>query len=148
MSYWSKYLYFERKVSLFFKNTSLFILCLAFGFIYLWYGFLKVIGISPAEQLVISATEWIFAHEFVIFLGIWEMIIGLFMIIPPLRRFALWLFFLQVPGTFLPLITNPADCFTVFPYGLTLEGQYIFKNLIMIASALVIVASLHAKEEA
>jgi len=46
------------------------------------------------------------------------------------------LFFLHVPGTFLPIIFAPQECFTAFPFQLTLEGQYIFKNFILIASAI------------
>jgi uncharacterized membrane protein YkgB len=43
-----------------------------------------------------------------------------------------------MPGTFLPLILLPEVCFTSFPFGLTLEGQYIVKNLIIISAALVV----------
>ncbi|MDB2628287.1 hypothetical protein N9Y09_02030 [Candidatus Actinomarina sp.] len=32
----------------------------------------------------------------------------------------------------------PEVCFTSFPFGLTLEGQYIVKNLIIISAALVV----------
>ena len=48
------------------------------------------------------------------------------------------LLFIQMPGTFLPLILLPEVCFTSFPFGLTLEGQYIVKNLIIISAALVV----------
>jgi uncharacterized membrane protein YkgB len=43
-----------------------------------------------------------------------------------------------MPGTFLPLILLPEACFTDFPFGLTLEGQYIVKNLVIISAALVV----------
>ena len=43
-----------------------------------------------------------------------------------------------MPGTFLPLVLLPEICFTNFPFGLTLEGQYIIKNLIIISAGLVI----------
>ena len=43
-----------------------------------------------------------------------------------------------MPGTFLPLVLFPEVCFTNFPFGLTLEGQYIVKNLIIISAALVV----------
>ena len=43
-----------------------------------------------------------------------------------------------MPGTFLPLILLPEVCFSNFPFGLTLEGQYIVKNLIIISAALVV----------
>lgn len=115
------------------------------GVIYLWYGMLKVLGISPVEELVYHATHWLGTHQFVIFLGFWEVAIGLFLIIKRFNRLGLLLLFLQFPGTFLPLFLNPEDCFTIFPFGLTLEGQYIFKNLVLISVGFVLVGSLHPR---
>ena len=60
------------------------------------------------------------------------MLTGLFM------RTTLLLLFLQMPGTALPLVILPEVCFTRFPFGLTLEGQYIVKNLVLITAGLVI----------
>ena len=71
-------------------------------------------------------------------LGWWEVITGLTMCIKPLIRISILLLFIQMPGTFLPLILLPEVCFTSFPFGLTLEGQYIVKNLIIISAALVV----------
>ncbi|MFT5623099.1 MAG: putative membrane protein YkgB, partial [Bacteroidia bacterium] len=53
--------------------------------------------------------------------------------------------FVQMPGTFLPLVLLPEVCFTQFPLGLTLEGQYIIKNLILISAALVIGGQVRQK---
>ena len=57
-------------------------------------------------------------------------------------RLSLLLLIFQMPGTFLPLVLLPEVCFTYFPIGLTLEGQYIFKNLIIISAALTIAGSI------
>ena len=43
-----------------------------------------------------------------------------------------------MPGTFLPLLLLPDVCFTAVPYGLTIEGQYIIKNLVLISAAIVV----------
>jgi hypothetical protein len=51
---------------------------------------------------------------------------------------SLLLLFLQVAGTALPLVILPEAVWTAFPYGLTLEGQYIIKNLVLIGAALVL----------
>jgi uncharacterized membrane protein YkgB len=45
----------------------------------------------------------------------------------------------------MPLVLLPDVCFTAFPFGLTLEGQYIIKNLILISAALVIGGSVRKK---
>ena len=50
-----------------------------------------------------------------------------------------------MPGTFLPLVLLPEVCFSNFPFGLTLEGQYIIKNLIIISAALVVVSTVRNK---
>jgi hypothetical protein len=51
-------------------------------------------------------------------------------------RITLMLLFLQMAGTALPLVVLPKAVWTVFPYGLTLEGQYIIKNLVLIGAGL------------
>ena len=53
-------------------------------------------------------------------------------------RVTLLLLFLQMPGTALPLVIKPDAVWTEFPYGLTLEGQYIIKNLVLIGAGLVL----------
>jgi uncharacterized membrane protein YkgB len=144
--YWKRYLELEKQVSFFLKNNAINILRLSMSGIYIWYGMLKIIEISPVEQLVFQATHWIGAHNFVIFLGFYEVLTGLFLSVKKFIRLGLIMLFLQFPGTFLPLFLNPEDCFTIVPFGLTLEGQYIFKNLVLISAALVLVASLHNKK--
>tara|TARA_B100000965_G_scaffold256245_1_gene215924 strand:- start:1689 stop:2153 length:465 start_codon:yes stop_codon:yes gene_type:complete len=111
--------------------------------IFIWFGLLKTFGISPAQELVANTVYW-FTNKsgFVIFLGWWEVLIGLTMLYKPMVRISLFLLFFQMPGTFLPLILLPEVCFTYFPMGLTLEGQYIVKNLIIISAALTITGSI------
>ena len=114
------------------------------GIIFVWFGLLKPLGISPAQDLVANTVYWFQDKmSFVKFLGWWEVVIGLTMIYKPLIRVSIFLLFIQMPGTFLPLILLPEVCFTQFPFGLTLEGQYIVKNLIIISSALVIGGTLN-----
>lgn len=140
------YFQYEKKVAFFLKGKAEALFIWAYSLIYFWYGLQKVFGVSPAEELVQRATDWIFPQEFVIFLGFWEVAIGIFLLIKKWRRFGLWLLFLQFPGTFLPLFTNPEDCFSSFPFALTLDGQYIFKNLILLAGGLMMVSWLHPQE--
>ena len=109
------------------------------GLIYIWFGILKPFGLSPAQELVENTVYWFDNPKtFVPILGWWEVVIGLTMCIKPLIRVSIFLLFIQMPGTFLPLILLPEVCFNNFPFGLTLEGQYIIKNLIIISAALVV----------
>jgi hypothetical protein len=65
-------------------------------------------------------------------LGWWEVAIGVCFLFRPLIRVAILLLAFQIPGTFLPLIVLPEYCYTKFPFALTIEGQYIIKNLLLI----------------
>lgn len=109
------------------------------GVVFLWFGALKLVpGLSPAEELVRNTIYWVDPDWFLYVLAIWEMLIGLGLIFGKFMRLTLLLLFLQMPGTALPLLILPETVWTAFPYGLTLEGQYIVKNLVLIGSALVL----------
>tara|TARA_Y100000994_G_scaffold242101_1_gene238655 strand:+ start:84 stop:506 length:423 start_codon:yes stop_codon:yes gene_type:complete len=121
------------------NNYGILLLRYSLAMIFIWFGLLKPFGISPAQELVENTVYWFDDKAtFVKFLGWWEVAIGVTICFRPLIRISIFLLFLQMPGTFLPLVLLPEVCFTDFPYGLTLEGQYIVKNLIIISSALVI----------
>ena len=118
------------------------VLRVAIAVVFVWFGALKVFGISPAGDLVASTVYVVDPALFVPVLGVWEVVIGLCLCYRPLIRFGIFLLFLQLPGTFLPIILLPEVVFTAVPYGLTVEGQYIIKNLVIIGAALVIGGTL------
>ena len=129
----------DKLVSRYMFIYGIIFLRFSIGLIFIWFGFLKPFGISPAQELVTNTVYWFDDKvSFVKFLGWWEVVIGITMCIKPLIRISIFLLFLQMPGTFLPLVLLPEICFTNFPFGLTLEGQYIIKNLIIISAGLVI----------
>lgn len=118
----------------------------AIGVVFIWFGALKTIGeLSPAYDLVAATVYWLTPEIIVPLLGLWEVGIGLAFLFTPLTRVAILLLALQMPGTFLPLVLLPEVCFTIFPFGLTIEGQYIVKNLVIIGSALVIGSTIQAR---
>lgn len=106
--------------------------------VFVWFGGLKLVELSPATELVRNTVYFFPPDVFIYVLGVWEVLIGLGLMFRPAIRLALLLLALQMPGTFLPLVILPDVCFTSFPFGLTLEGQYIVKNLILISAGLVI----------
>ena len=129
----------DESISSMMNTYGIIFLRYSIGIIFIWFGILKPFGVSPAQDLVANTVYW-FDNKlaFVKFLGWWEVAIGLTMCYKPMIRLSIFLLFIQMPGTFLPLILLPDICFTYFPFGLTLEGQYIVKNLIIISSGLVI----------
>ncbi len=129
----------------FMDRVGLVFLRFAIGVIFIWFGALKTVGeLSPAYDLVAATVYWLTPEIIVPLLGLWEIAIGLAFLFTPLTRVAIFLLALQMPGTFLPLVLLPEICFTIFPVGLTIEGQYIVKNLVIIGSALVIGSRIQA----
>jgi len=115
------------------------------GIIFIWFGLLKPLGLSPAAELLANTVYWWTPEIVVPAIGWWEVAIGVTFLIPQLTRVAIFLLAIQMPGTFLPLVLLPEVCFTVIPWGLTLEGQYIVKNLVIIGAALVIGSTIETK---
>jgi uncharacterized membrane protein YkgB len=118
------------------------------GIIFFWFGMLKFFeGLSPAEALATRTIELLtfglVGPDVVRFgLAAWEVLIGIGLMFRIRLRETLLLMFLQMLGTMTPIILLPEEVFTVFPYGLTLEGQYIFKNLVVISAGIVIGATV------
>jgi uncharacterized membrane protein YkgB len=110
----------------------------ALALVFVWFGLLKPLEASPANDLVKRTIYWLPPEVFLPVLGWWEVAIGLCLLWRPLARLGLLLLFLQMPGTFLPLFILPEVCFRSFPFELTMEGQYIVKNLVLIAAAIVV----------
>lgn len=118
---------------------GLLIMRLGLGLVFFWFGALKLVpGLSPAEDLVRHTIYFVDPDLFLPVLAVWEMLIGLGLITGKFMRVTLLLLFLQMPGTALPLVLLPEVTWTAFPYGLTMEGQYIIKNLALIGAALVL----------
>ena len=118
---------------------GLFVLRIGLGIVFFWFGVLKFFpGLSPAETLVRNTVYFINPDIFIPILALWETLIGIGLITGKYMRFTLLLLFLQMPGTALPLFVLPDVVWNTFPFGLTLEGQYIVKNLVLIGAGLVL----------
>ena len=108
------------------KGISL--LRISLGVIFLWFGMLKFFaGLSPAEALATRTIDMLtfgmIGPTTVRFgLAAWEVLIGIGLLLKIRLRETLLLMFVQMLGTMTPIVLLPEEVFTVFPYGLTLEG--------------------------
>jgi len=137
----------DQAITRWMARYSLGILRFGLGVIFVWFGALKLFpGLSPAEELVRNTIYFLNPDFFLPILAIWEMLIGIGFLAgfatKKFERLTILLLFAQMPGTALPLIILPEVCWTSFPFGLTLEGQYIIKNLAIIGSALALGATV------
>lgn len=128
----------EMRVAAWMEKHGFTLLRIAMGVVFIWFGALKPLGLSPAEELVAKTTSWLPIPHFLVILGVWEVAIGVCFLSQRLIRWALILLFVHMPGTMLPLVMLPEVTFVEFPFVLTLEGQYIIKNLVLVAAAIVL----------
>lgn len=73
-------------------------------------------------------------------LGVWEMLIGFGIILKRVLRCVLVLLCVHLVGTFTAVWFKPSLFFVQggFPFSLTVDGEFVIKNLVLIAAALVI----------
>jgi len=118
------------------------------GVVFFWFGVLKFFpSMSPGEDL---AGRTIDALTFglvppqvsLLLLAATETLIGLGLISGLCLRATLLVLLLQMLGTLTPLVLFPALTFAHAPYAPTLEGQYILKNIVLVAAALTIGATV------
>jgi uncharacterized membrane protein YkgB len=129
----------DRKVIGFMSSYAILLLRLSLGIVFIWFGLLKVIGVSPVFDLASHIVYWLPSELFVPLLGIWEMAIGVGLLSGKALRVILSLLFLQLAGTFLVLIILPETAFQGGnPLFLTTEGEFVIKNLVLIAAGLAV----------
>ena len=123
-------------------NTNDFLVRIPIFIIFFWFGFLKIMDLSPAQQLVKDTVYWmpfLSAETWTYIIGVWEVLIAICFLFKRTTLIAMILLFLQMSGTFLPLLILPEITFqNSNPFLPTLEGQYIIKNIIIITAALII----------
>lgn len=109
--------------------------------LYVWFGVLKILGTSPAspmvQELLSRTMPFISFDLFIVLFGAFEVLIGILFIIPKCNKIALVLFTAHMITTTLPLFIMTSFVWTG-PLTPTLEGQYIIKNIALIACALTV----------
>ena len=138
----------DVKITRWMAKHSLSLLRVSIGIIFFWFGVLKFFdGLSPTQDLAIKTIDVVtfgLLTPSIIILGlaIWETAIGIGLIFSLFMRETLLLLYLQMIGTFLPVLFFPSEVFNIFPYSLTLEGQYIIKNLVLLSAGIVLGATV------
>ncbi|MDH6180980.1 putative oxidoreductase [Microbacteriaceae bacterium SG_E_30_P1] len=129
------------------KPTSIPLLRIALGVVYLWFGVLKVIGATPVGDLVAAMMPFLPANVAVTGMGIVEVILGGLLIAGVLVPWVAAVQIAHLLGTFAVFVIYPAVVFTGNPLFVTFEGEFIAKNLVLIAGLLVVAgySTAHAK---
>jgi len=130
---------FDEFVTKELRRRSIPMLRVALGIVFVWFGALKIFGVSPVADLI-QSTYWFFpANEFLLILGIWEVVIGVGLLFKIALRATIALLLLQMAGTFFAAILAPGIFVDVQNVMLlTMEGEFLVKNLVLVSAALVI----------
>ena len=65
--------------------------------VFIWFGILKPLGYSVANELVERTVYWFDPAWFIPFLGWWEVLIGVTLLVRPWVRVAIFLLLAQMP---------------------------------------------------
>jgi len=142
----------DRRITGWMADHGLTLLRLALALVFFWFGALKLIpGASPAEGLAAATIERLTLGAIpgptaLTILAVWEVAIGIGLFIGRGMRITLFLLFVQMLGTVTPLALFPDQTFSQFPWAPTLEGQYIIKNVVLVAAAIVLGATVRGGE--
>jgi uncharacterized membrane protein YphA (DoxX/SURF4 family) len=134
----------DARITAFLARTSIPALRIALGIVFFWFGVLKFFpGLSPAEDLAARTIEVLTGglvqpSVSLPVLATWECLIGLGLLTGRFLRATLFLLVVQMAGAITPLFLFPGETFTHVPYAPTLEGQYIVKNIVLIAAAMTV----------
>lgn len=139
------------KVNTWLTQNAMNLLRISIGIIYVWFGALKYFpNLSPADQLAKDTIHLITfglipSGVSIIMLAVWETALGFVLMAGVWKRAVFYILVLHMLCTFVPLFFFVDVSFTTSPYAFTLVGQYIMKNLIIIAAALVLNAHAQGK---
>ncbi|MEW6207358.1 MAG: DUF417 family protein [Acidobacteriota bacterium] len=123
------------------RRKIIFLLRLSLAAVFFWFGVLKVAGASPALDLLKHSFPLLADSPYLEMLGAGEMAIALGLVIDRLAKHASLLMMLHLVCTLTVALVSPSLIFSPsFPV-LTMEGEFIAKNIVLIMAGMVILAS-------
>jgi len=105
------------------------------GIVYLWFGALKLAHLSPVLELIRRASPLLAKAPFYNLLAFSELALGAMLLAGVWKRWTAALAVMHLIGTFSVVFSSPQTAFRPsFPI-LTMEGEFVVKNLVLIAAA-------------
>lgn len=128
-----------RRLDRLLRLVSLPLLRVSLGLVFGWFGALKVAGVTPVQDLIADTVPWLDARWLVPALGWFEVAIGLALVAGYHLRWVCAAMVAHLCGTFLTVLTQPDALFRDGnPLMLTMTGEFVAKNLVLITAGLVV----------
>ncbi|HEV2778136.1 MAG TPA: hypothetical protein VGX25_01925 [Actinophytocola sp.] len=129
------------------RQISLPLLRLTIGTVFLWFGALKVADVTPVGDFVARTLPWFDRAWVLPVLGWFEIGVAVLLIAGRALTLVCAALVAHLTGTFLSLVMQPEVTFQDGnPLMLTTEGEFVVKNLVFIAAALVIAARFQLRD--
>jgi putative oxidoreductase len=123
------------------------LLRISLGIVYIWFGALKVFDATPVGQLVAKTVPFLPEKIFVPGLGVFEVMLGLGLIVGRYLGIVALLMVGHLAGTFLVLVTQPQEAFVHGnPLMLSMTGEFVVKNVVLITAGLVLATRPRVRE--
>ena len=134
----------DLRLIAFFRRSFIPVARFSIFLIFFWFGFIKLLGLSPASPLAKALVEQTVGLQYFdtlfVVLALMECIIGILFLFPKATRIVVPLLLAHILIVCSPLLLVPAYTWQSFLVP-TLEGQYIIKNAVVVAVAIGIAAS-------
>ena len=129
----------EQSEETFIDKIAIPLLRLSLGIVYIWFGALKIFGVSPVSDIVAKTLRPLPENVSVPLMGLWEVTIGIGLLLRMALKAILPLFFLQIAGTFMTFLRAPEEVFQDNnPLLLSKEGEFALKNLVLLSAGLAV----------
>ncbi|WP_410538376.1 DoxX family membrane protein [Streptomyces sp. KL2] len=135
-----------RALAALYRRHSFTVLRVSVGLLFLWFGTLKLMpGASPAEDMATRVMSELTSGRLPVdlsrpLLATAEILIGAGLVTGLLLRLTLLAFFVHMAGTFTALAVLPAEMWDGSLAYPTMAGQYVLKNVVLVAAGLAVAA--------
>jgi uncharacterized membrane protein YkgB len=136
----------DHRVAVVMHDRAAPLLRVSLAVVFMWFGALKLAGLSPAGPLVADTVPWLNPAWFVPALGAVELTLGAALLLDRARTLVAGVLAAHLAGTFLTFAMQPG---TTFQHGnpllLTLVGEFVLKNLVLLCAALVLAEPIRSR---
>lgn len=146
-----KFARFESELHGWLVDHAVAILRVSIGAVFLAFGVLKFFpDVSPAQDLAETtfgklSFGLIPGGVAIVGIAALECFIGICLLLNRWMRLAMWLLVFELVGVLSPIALLPARLFAGPGHAPTLEGQYVIKDVILVAAAMVVAAGTFRK---
>lgn len=140
MGLWRKFqIYFDASIGRRVRKYAIPALRISVGIVFLWFGLLKILNVSPIAYMIEKSYPFLPFPAAIVVLGVFEFLIGLGLVFKKYVRLVVILLWLQMLGVLGSVVFAPSLFFVGKNlFLLTIEGEFVVKNIIVIAASMVI----------